>query len=210
MKASRMIGAGVAAAALAFMTLTAGADEPAARARVGQAAPAFSLTAVDGSTHSLEQYKGKVVVLEWFNPDCPFVKKHHQHNKTMKELAARYADRDVVWLAINSGAEGKQGAGQERNARAVREYGIEYPMLLDPTGATGRAYGAVCTPHMFVIDAQGVLRYQGAIDDDRDARQLGRTNYVAQALDAVLGGQPVETAETRPYGCSVKYGSGAP
>ncbi|MBX3469901.1 MAG: thioredoxin family protein [Planctomycetes bacterium] len=209
MKLSRMIGAGAAVAALAALTLVTspvGAEEaPAARARIGEQAPAFSLTDLQGRTHTLEQYRGKVVVLEWFNPDCPFVVKHHQHNKTMKDLAAKYKDRDVVWLAINSGAAGKQGAGQERNERAVREFGIEYPVLLDPTGATGRAYAAVTTPHMYVIDTQGVLRYQGAIDDDRDAKRVGRTNHVAQALDAVLGGQAVPTAETRPYGCSVKY-----
>jgi peroxiredoxin len=208
MKSSRLVGFGVAALA-AVMSMVigigpVGADEPATQARIGQPAPAFSLTDIDGTTHSLSQYAGKTVVLEWFNADCPFVKKHHKTAKTMKETAARYKDRDVVWLAINTGAAGKQGAGQERNARAKQEYGIEYPILLDPTGATGRAYGAQTTPHMYVINTQGVLVYMGAIDDNRSADTVG-TNLVAAALDAVLAGNPVATPETRAYGCGVKY-----
>lgn len=182
---------------------TARADE-AARATPGSAAAAFSLQDTTGTTHTLEQYKGKVVVLEWFNPDCPFVKKHHMNAKTMKDTAEKYAGRDVVWLAINSGSAGKQGSGLERNVKAKADYGIPYPVLMDPTGATGRAYGAVVTPHMFVIDRDGKIAYNGAIDDDRSANKVGR-NLVAAALDAVLEGKPVETATSRPYGCSVKY-----
>lgn len=179
--------------ALALGGAVAAQDAP-QRAQVGSNAPAFSLKDVTDATHTLEQYRGKIVVLEWFNPDCPAVKAHHQRAKTMKELAARYRDRDVVWLAINSGAPGKQGTGVERNARAIREYEIEYPVLLDPTGATGRAYGAMVTPTMAVIDREGKLVYRGAIDDKGD------TNYVAQAVDALLAGQPVGTPETRGYG----------
>jgi peroxiredoxin len=164
-------------------------------ARVGEAAPVFTLNDVAGAPQSLAQHAGKVVVLEWFNPDCPAVKKHHQQAKTMKELAAKYRDRGVVWLAINSGAPGKQGTGAERNQRAVSEYQIEYPVLLDPTGATGRAYGAQVTPTMVVVDAQGKVAYFGAIDDNR-----GGTNYVDKALEALLDGAPVGQPETRAYG----------
>ncbi|MCO5170453.1 MAG: redoxin family protein [Planctomycetes bacterium] len=168
----------------------------AAAARVGDAAPAFSLPDVEEQTHTLEQHRGKIVVLEWFNPDCPAVKRHHQRAKTMKELAARYKDREVVWLAINSGAPGKQGHGKERNARAVSEYEIEYPVLLDPNGGAGRAYGARVTPHMVVIDREGKIAYSGAIDDEGKAG----VNYVQRAVEALLEGKPVETPETRAYG----------
>lgn len=173
----------------------------------GQPAPAFELAAVDGSTHALADYlaKEKIVVLEWFNPDCPFVKKHRLHHKTMNETQAAYAEKSVVWLAINSGAAGKQGAGKERNLKAVEEYAMTVPVLLDPDGAVGKAYGARTTPHMFVIAADGVVAYAGAIDDDRSPHQLGETNHVVEALDALLAGEAVEVKSTRPYGCSVKY-----
>lgn len=167
--------------------------------RVGDVAPLFTLTDTAGAAVSLEQHRGKVVVLEWFNPDCPAVKLHHERNKTMKETFAALRARDVVWLAINSGAPGKQGHGQERNARAVTEYQIEYPVLLDPSGTTGRAYGAVCTPHMFVIDAQGRVAYAGAIDDG-SMRGRGSTNHVQRAVEALLGGGAAPTPSTRPYG----------
>jgi peroxiredoxin len=206
MKVSRWIGAGVAAAALAFTGLVnqAVAEGGPARAQVGAAAPAFSLEALDGTTHTLEQYKGKVVVLEWFNPECPIVVRHYRAN-TMKQLAARYKDQDVVWLAINSGADGVPGSSKERNQEAVEAWGIEYPVLLDPSGATGRLYDAKTTPHMYVIDREGVLRYAGAIDSDPRGKSEQKTNYVAQALDAVLAGQQVPTATTNAYGCGVKY-----
>ena len=175
-------------------------------AAVGATAPAFTLTDLNGQEHSLQQYldEGKVVVLEWFNPDCPFVVKHHANGSTMRDLAAAHSD-DVVWLAINSGAEGKQGAGLERNQRAAEEYGITYPILLDMSGEVGRTYGARTTPHMYVINAEGTLVYAGAIDNNRHPRQFGDTNYVSDALDAVLAGEDVATAQTQPYGCGVKY-----
>mgnify|MGYP001330824380 CR=1 FL=1 len=169
--------------------------------QVGQPAPEFTLKDVDGKEHSLAALKGKLVVLEWFNPDCPYVKKHHQRAKTMKETAARFADKDVVWLAINSGAEGKQGAGPARNKQAREEYAITYPILLDMDGKVGRAYGATATPTMYVIDREGKLAYMGAIDDDKSPRKLGELNYVRRALEALLAGQPVPApAATRAYG----------
>ena len=177
----------------------------------GQPAPDFTLKDLEGAEHRLSALLAddKVVVLEWFNPDCPFVKKHHEKNKTMAMLAARYRDKGVVWLAVNSGAPGKQGHGAERNRKARTDYGIEYPILLDEDGQVGRAYGAKTSPHMFVI-AGGEIAYAGAIDDNPSPGTLGKTSWVEQALEAVLAGKPVETKETKPYGCSVKYGAAVP
>ncbi|MFB3909063.1 MAG: thioredoxin family protein [Candidatus Eisenbacteria bacterium] len=173
----------------------------------GAPAPDFTLKDLDGKTHTLSEYtkQGKVVVLEWFNPDCPFVQKHHKLTRNMLDTADRYRAKGIVWLAINSGAPGMQGAGLERNRSARDEYAMDYPILLDDSGDVGRAYGAKTTPHMYVIDAKGTLVYKGAIDDDRSARALGKTNYVARALDELLAGKPVTQAETASYGCSVKY-----
>ncbi|MHC4976023.1 MAG: thioredoxin family protein [Planctomycetota bacterium] len=179
------------------------------KAKIGEMAPDFELYDLDGTMHTLSQYtsEGKIVVLEWFNPDCPFVKKHHKHLSTMKDLATKYAEHDVVWLAINSGAEGKQGAGEKRNRKAVEDYAIAYPLLMDGSGDVGRMYGARTTPGMYVIDREGVLRYNGAIDDTPMAspKKLPKVNYVEAALDAVLAGTEVEITETKQYGCSVKY-----
>ena len=179
----------------------------AAAAAPGDKAPDFTLTATDGTEHALGTYleAGNVVVLEWFNPDCPFIVKHHQNHKTMNEIYAKVQGKDVVWLAINSGAKGKEGAGLERNRKAVEDYEIPFPVLRDPTGEVGLAYGARTTPHMFVITPGGVVAYNGAIDDNRSADKLGETNYVVEALAAVMDGQTPAVTETRPYGCSVKY-----
>lgn len=174
----------------------------------GDKAPDFTLTDTEGAEHSLQTYleDGRIVVLEWFNPDCPFIRKHHLDNKTMNETFAAVKDEGVVWLAINSGAKGKQGNGLERNQKAVKEYEIPFPVLIDESGDVGRAYGAKTTPHMFIITAEGVVAYNGAIDDDRSAAKLGETNYVAAALKALREGKKVEISETQAYGCSVKYG----
>lgn len=173
----------------------------------GDEAPDFTLTDTAGNQHTLTAYlqEGKTVVLEWFNPDCPFIVKHHVKHKTMNETFAAVKDHDVVWLAINSGAEGKQGFGLERNRKAVADYGIPFPVLLDPEGRVGRLYGAKTTPHMFIITPDGKVAYCGAIDDDRSPVEPGRTNHVLQALNQLLQGEAVTTALTDPYGCSVKY-----
>jgi len=173
----------------------------------GAAAPTFELTDTDGNTHRLADYlgQGRIVVLEWFNPDCPFIVKHHQTHRTMNETFAAVAYEGVIWLAINSSAPGKQGHGLQRNRRAVEEYDISFPVLIDEDGAVGRSYGAKTTPHMFVITPDGKVAYNGAIDDDRSAGKLGETNHVAEALTSLLDGKPVKTASTKPYGCSVKY-----
>ncbi len=173
----------------------------------GDEAPDFRLQDTDGQLHQLHDYlaAGKTVVLEWFNPDCPFVKKHHVAHRTMAGLAVNHADDGTVWLAINSGAEGKQGAGLERNQRAREEYGITYPVLLDPNGKVGQRYGATNTPHMFVIASDGTVAYAGAIDDNRDAQTLGTVNHVEAALADLAAGRPVAVPATKAYGCSVKY-----
>lgn len=174
---------------------------------IGKPAPDFTLTDTGGKKHTLSDYtkQGKVVVLEWFNPDCPFSKKHHVAFHTMRDLSTKLREKKVVWLAINSGAPGKQGAGLERNVKAKKDYGIEYPILLDEAGDVGRAYGAKTTPHMFVISKEGNLVYKGAIDDNTSPTTMGEKVYVRAAVDELLAGKTVTTAETKSYGCSVKY-----
>jgi peroxiredoxin len=176
---------------------------------VGKAAPDFTLSDTEGNEYTLSEILDgeTVVVLEWFNPDCPFVKKHHQKTTSMADTYSMAKEEGIVWLAINSGAPGKQGNGTERNQKAVQEYKIAYPVLLDESGEVGKAYGAKTTPHMFIINADGVVVYEGAIDDKPDTQNLGDTNYVKHALGQMDAGEAVSPAETKPYGCSVKYGS---
>jgi peroxiredoxin len=177
-----------------------------ARLQVGATAPDFTLTDTQGKAYKLNQFADKVVVLEWFNPDCPFVKKHHQMTHNMIDTQAFAAKQGVVWLAINSAGPGKQGYGLERNKKAIEEYKMGYPVLLDETGAVGKLYGAKTTPDMFVI-ANGKIVYAGAIDDRPDTEALGKINYVRAALMQLSAGKTVDPAETKPYGCSVKYAS---
>jgi len=185
------------------------ADDSAAPAvaEVGRPAPDFTLKDTDGQSVTLSQVLagGKTVVLEWFNPDCPFIKRHHLQDKDMNTLYDQYKDQGVVWFAINSGAAGAEGAGLERNQKAKADYKIEYPILLDENGSVGRMYGAKTTPHMFVIRKDGVLIYSGAIDDDPRGNKKDRVNYVQAALVSCANGATLETAQTKSYGCSVKY-----
>ncbi|NNE08684.1 MAG: redoxin domain-containing protein [Gemmatimonadetes bacterium] len=178
-------------------------------AKVGAPAPDFKLSDTDGKQHELKSYlaAGKTVVLEWFNPDCPYIVKHHLNHSTMNDLYNATKGRDVVWLAINSGAPGKQGNGLERNRAAREEYGMEFPILIDEDGRVGSMYAAKTTPHMFVIAPTGELLYQGAIDNNKTPSTLGDVNYVKAALDQCLEGKTVQITETQPYGCSVKYAS---
>jgi len=188
-------------------TAAAQAEAPAAAAKIGQPAPDFTLTDLDGKTVRLADFKGKTVVLEWFNPGCPFVQAAHKKG-SLKGMAARYTSKGTVWLAINSGAAGKQGHGKEVNAKGKTDFGMSYPILLDESGTVGRAYGAKRTPHMYVIDPAGVLVYAGAIDStqggepEKDDKVI---NYVEAALGELAQGKPVSTAETESFGCSVKY-----
>jgi peroxiredoxin len=168
-------------------------------AGVGDRAPDFTLSDLDGNDVTLSKIEG-VRVLEWVNPDCPFVKRHYQAG-TMKALEAQYEAKGVTWLTINSTHYMDQAA----NEKFVKAYGLSQQILMDPTGEVGHLYGAATTPHMFIVDAGGTIVYAGAIDDDPRGTTGDSTNYVATALDEVLAGKPVTTAETKPYGCSVKY-----
>lgn len=174
---------------------------------VGQAAPDFKVKDTDGKEVTLSEFTkaGKTVVLFWFNPGCPYIVKHYGETKTFNDLAAKYKGKNVQLIAINSGAPGKEGAGLEANLKAKKEWKIEYPILLDESGAVGKAYGAKNTPFTVVITKEGKVAYEGAIDDDSGAEKPGKTNYAAKALDEVLAGTSVTTAKTKPYGCSVKY-----
>lgn len=184
------------------------ADQAEPTAELGQPAPAFTLTDLDGETVSLSDYAGKTVVLEWFNPDCPFVKYAHGRKGPLRGMAGKHAEQGVVWLAINSGAPGKQGHGVERNKKARTEYGITHPILIDEDGAVGRQYGARTTPHLYVIDAAGTLVYRGALDNAPLGNPKGQpVNYLDEALTDCASGAAVRTSDTKAYGCSVKYGS---
>ena len=180
-------------------------------AKVGAPAPDFTLVDLDGKQVSLSSFRGKTVVLEWFNPGCPFVKASHTKG-SLVDTAARHAKNGVVWLAINSGAAGKQGHGVEANRAGRETFKLEHPILLDEDGRVGHAYAAAHTPHLYVIDKEGVLVYRGAIDNAPDAEGQSPTsgklvNYVDAALSDIAAGRPVATPETEAYGCSVKYGS---
>ncbi|MCU0233377.1 MAG: thioredoxin family protein [Thermoanaerobaculales bacterium] len=172
----------------------------AAGVEVGKAAPAFTLEDEAGTAVSLADFKGKVVVLEWLNPDCPFVQRHYKAG-TMKSLATTYGAKGVVWLTVNSTNYMDAAA----NAKFKQANELPYPILVDQEGTVGHLYGAQTTPHMYVIDADGTLAYMGAIDDDPRGGGEQPQNYVAAALDELLAGKAVTTAETTPYGCSVKY-----
>ena len=195
----------VALSLLALLfAVPAGASTP--PATVGQSAPNFTLSDTEGAAHSLADYAGKTVVLEWFNPDCPFVVYAHGKKGPLAAQPARVIDENTVWLAINSGAPGKQGHGLERNQKAKATYGMAYPILLDEAGDVGRLYGAKTTPHMFVIDPSGTLVYAGGLDDAPMGKGDQATNYVDACLADLQAGRPVATAESKAYGCSVKYG----
>jgi peroxiredoxin len=203
------LGVSLCLSAAALSPGPARAEAAASPAQVGSAAPDFTLTDVNGKAHHLRDYQGKKVVLEWFNPDCPFVKFAHTKGP-LKDMGNRYSKQGVVWLAINSGSPGKQGAGLPRNKQALTEYGIAYPVLLDESGTVGKSYGAKSTPHMYVIDEKGTLIYRGAIDNAPLGDPQGGgapVNYVDAALSDMAAGKPVKVNDTRSYGCSVKYSS---
>lgn len=180
----------------------------AAEARVGEPAPDFTLTDVTGATHRLADLRGKTVVLEWFNPGCPFVVAAYESGP-LNTMVKEFQDRGVVWLAINSGAPGKQGHGVETNQQAIASWSMPQPVLLDESGAVGRAYGAKTTPHVYVIDPAGTLVYGGALDNAprNQVPDSGRIAFARDAIEATLAGEPVRASKTQPWGCSVKYGS---
>lgn len=194
------------------MVQTSDADEAEGRAvspEPGDLAPDFTLTDTHGQSHTLSDYAGQWVILEWLNYDCPYVRKHY-NSENMQRLQAHAAERGVVWLSIVSSAPGQQGhfSNDEMNARTEAHGGNQAAVLIDEPGTVGRAYGARTTPHMFLINPDREILYNGAIDDrpTPDPASLeGATNYVRQALQAAMNGEPVSTARTQPYGCSVKY-----
>jgi hypothetical protein len=197
---------------IALSLLAAGsllAGSALAQAMVGQPAPAFKGVDAAGKAVSLDQYKGKYVVLEWVNPDCPFVKKHYDSGN-MPNTQKYAADKGVVWLSVNTSADGdRAGKSAAINDWVKTKKAMPMATIMDTGGAIGKAYGARTTPHMYLIDPSGKLVYAGAIDSKPTASQgdiRGATNYMVQAIDESLAGKPLSQATTKPYGCSVKYG----
>jgi len=181
------------------------------RVRPGERAPDFTLLDTQGESHTLSEYiDGEtIVVLEWFNPDCKFAIAHYDPDRrTMQTVYEKYADKNIVWLAINSGSEASGTADPALSEQRREEWGMEYPVLLDTDGVIGRIFKARTTPQMYVIDRDGVFAYIGAIDDQPyvlDSDKAAETNYVDDALDALLSGKEIEKTIVRPYGCRVKY-----
>ena len=178
-------------------------------ARVGEPAPDFTATDTNGQTHKLSEYAGKYVVLEWHNHGCPYTAKHYDTGN-MQRLQREWTARGVIWLTVISSAPGKQGymTASDENAFLKDSNAAPTAVLLDPTGDLGHLYDAKTTPHMFIINPQGTLIYNGAIDDrpTTDRGDInGAKNYVSLALDEAPAGKPVADPTTRPYGCSVKY-----
>jgi len=181
----------------------------AADAVIAEKAPDFTATDSNGKNHTLASYKGKIVVLEWLNHQCPFVKKHYG-SENMQKLQKAYTGKGVIWLSIISSAPGKQGycTPEEANSLTGEKGAAPTAVLLDPQGTVGKLYGAKTTPHMFIISEDGVLVYNGAIDDipSTDIADIAKAkNYVQSALDELLAGKAVSVATSQPYGCSVKY-----
>jgi peroxiredoxin len=194
-------------ALLTFAASTAlfAADSPV----VGTTAPNFSLTDSKGKTQTVSQYKGKYVVLEWFNPKCPFVQKHYGSGN-MQKLQEEFTGKGVVWLTVDSNAPGLEGnlTAEQANAKMTEWKTKQTALVLDPDGKAGRSYGAKNTPHMFVINPEGKIVYEGAIDSKATPNPsdiASSTNYVKVALEESMGGKTVSNANTKPYGCSVKY-----
>lgn len=181
----------------------------AAAVATGSEAPEFTLTDTAGVSHNLSDFRGKFVVLEWVNHGCPFVKKFYNVGE-MQKLQKEYTGKDVVWLSICSSAPGKQGhmSNDEWNTYNAENNVAATAVLIDEDGTVGQQYGARTTPHMYIINPEGLLIYQGAIDSIRSTESediAAAENYVRSALDAAMAGEEVATAETEPYGCSVKY-----
>jgi len=176
---------------------------------VGSAAPNFSAPDTKGKNHSLSEYKGKYVVLEWFNPECPFVKKHYGSDN-MQKLQQEFTDKGVVWLTIDSNAPGTEGnLSADAADKILNQWKThQTALLLDPEGKVGQAYGAKNTPHMVIINPDGKIVYEGAIDSKASPNPAdisSSTNYVKVALNESMSGKPVSNPNTKPYGCSVKY-----
>lgn len=206
---THMITRNLLATCLLLGGLLTGANVMAAGAVIGEPAPEFSLQDSDGHTRTLKEFRGKTVVLEWTSPICPFVKKHYDSGNLPKQQQDATA-QGVVWLTINSTATGREGqvTGEQANRQRAEQHAAQTAYLIDPDSAVAFAYGAKTTPHLFVIDAQGVLRYNGAIDTvpSTKTEDLSRAQqYIPAVLARLAKGEAVEKPVTPPYGCSVKY-----
>lgn len=180
-----------------------------AEAKIGSAAPDFSVVDANGKTQKLADFKGKSVILEWYNKDCPYVRKHYD-SKNMQKIQADMKSKGLVWLTVVSSASGKQGHQKPADALAnfKKEGSNATALLLDESGAMGKAYGAKTSPHMYLIDDKGVLRYNGAIDsnDSADPKTIATSeNYIVAAVASAQKGEKIAKETTKPYGCSVKY-----
>lgn len=195
---------------LAAALVAAFATSASAAPEIGQPAPDFTLTDIDGKQHTLSDYRGKTVVLEWMNQECPFVVNHYQNTGSMPKLQKEAKADGIVWLTINSGNKGEQGDYSPEQVKAWMKKTDAAPTAYfrDQDGKVGRLYDAKTTPHMYVITKDGTLVYNGAIDSIRSPKPADvakATNYVSAALASVKAGKPVEKATSQPYGCSVKY-----
>lgn len=196
----KAVSAVIAVLALSAIGLIAGDTGGSMKAGALSMAPDFKAVDYKGDAYSLSQFKGHVVVLEWLNPECPFVQRHYNEG-TFTKLAAQYKDKGVVWLAVNS----TSSQGPVQSKEWAEKYQVAYPILVDKDGKVGQLYGAKTTPHLFVIDPKGELIYNGAVDDDPAGNKDRRDVYVKSAIDAALAGTSPSARETKSYGCSVKY-----
>ena len=198
----------VLCALAAAVTVAASGPEPSGReitrAKLGEPVPGFTLVDTKGVKRKLSEHKDKIVVLEWINPDCPYVVNAYKGGTMQRAYAeVKKLDKDAVWIAINT----THYTNAQQNQSWIEKYRLKYPILLDPNGDVGRAYDARRTPHMFVIDKKGVLRYHGAIDDNRagDQKPEAATNFVVNAVRQIVDEETVAPDYVKPYGCSVKY-----
>lgn len=185
--------------------------QPAAGPRIGEAAPNFTAVDASGKKVSLADYKGKTVVLEWTNDECPFVRKHYG-SQNMQALQKKWTAKDVVWLTVISSPPGEQGYADatKANQLTVERGAAPTAVVLDPSGDVGRTYKAQTTPHMYVVNPNGVLAYMGGIDDkpsNKPEDVKGAKNFVDAALTELADGKPVSVTTARPYGCTVKFTS---
>ncbi|MGN6366918.1 MAG: thioredoxin family protein [Phycisphaerae bacterium] len=188
------------ASLLALSLAALGADNAPATAKLGAPAPGFTLDDQTGKPVSLSDFSGKIVVLTWLNRDCPFVQRHLKAH-TFNNLNAKYMDKGVILLGIDS----SHTHTTEGNAKTVKDYSLTFPLLNDAKGNVGHMYDAKTTPEVYIVNKDGTLVYQGAIDNNPDGNTPNPTNYAEQALDQLLAGKSISTPETKSYGCSVKY-----
>ena len=177
-------------------------SDEAAKAKLGEKAPAFTLKGMSGEEHSLKDFEGKIVVLEWINPDCPYVVAQYDKKRVQNAMkAVKEIDKDVVWLTINS----THYTDADQNKKWMKKYELKQDVLLDTEGKVGHMYGAKTTPHVYVIDAEGKLRYHGAFSDDGRGGRDEATNYAVQAVRQIKNGETVAPDHVKPWGCGVKY-----